>query len=77
MTVPEIEQGLTDAAQSKVTISFTPHLMCMVSASMHILLFAYSIFYSIILKIQSLYLLLVFNRNVGCNLLCMLNWHLE
>lgn len=31
MTVPEIEQGLTDAAESKVTISFTPHLMCMVS----------------------------------------------
>ncbi|CAN6310176.1 unnamed protein product [Urochloa humidicola] len=27
--VPEIEQGLTDAAESKVTISFTPHLMCM------------------------------------------------
>ena len=77
MTVPEIEQGLTDAAESKVTISFTPHLMCMVSASMHILLFAYSIFYSIILKIQSLYLLLVFNRNVGYNLLCMLNWRLE
>ena len=77
MTVPEIEQGLTDAAESKVTISFTPHLMCMVSASMHILLFAYSIFYSIILKIQSLYLLLVFNRNVGCNLLCMLNWRLK
>lgn len=31
MTVPEIEQGLTDAAELKVTISFTPHLMCMVS----------------------------------------------
>ncbi|KAF8722125.1 hypothetical protein HU200_022765 [Digitaria exilis] len=29
MSVPEIEQGLTDAAESKVTISFTPHLMCM------------------------------------------------
>ncbi|KAL8161558.1 hypothetical protein V2J09_013047, partial [Rumex salicifolius] len=27
--VPEIEQGLTDAAQSKVTVSFTPHLMPM------------------------------------------------
>jgi hypothetical protein len=77
MTVPEIEQGLTDAAESKITISFTPHLMCMVGAIMHILLFAYSIFYSLFLEIQSLYLLLVFNRNVGCNLLCMLNWLLE
>ena len=77
MTVPEIEQGLTDAAQSKVTISFTPHLMCMVSAIMHILLFAYSIFSSLILKIQSLYMLLVFNINVGCNLLCVLKWCLE
>ncbi|CAA7393886.1 unnamed protein product [Spirodela intermedia] len=27
--VPEIEQGLSEAAQSKVTISFTPHLMPM------------------------------------------------
>ncbi|XP_011001180.1 PREDICTED: probable N-acetyl-gamma-glutamyl-phosphate reductase, chloroplastic isoform X1 [Populus euphratica] len=27
--VPEIEQGLSDAAHSKVTISFTPHLMPM------------------------------------------------
>eukprot|EP00268_Persea_americana_P045526 TRINITY_DN46448_c0_g1_i1.p1 TRINITY_DN46448_c0_g1~~TRINITY_DN46448_c0_g1_i1.p1 ORF type:complete len:442 (-),score=72.52 TRINITY_DN46448_c0_g1_i1:285-1610(-) len=27
--VPEIEQGLTDASNSKVTISFTPHLMPM------------------------------------------------
>ncbi|KAL6637272.1 hypothetical protein ACP70R_024844 [Stipagrostis hirtigluma subsp. patula] len=27
--VPEIEQGLSDAAESKVTISFTPHLICM------------------------------------------------
>ncbi|XP_065856564.1 probable N-acetyl-gamma-glutamyl-phosphate reductase, chloroplastic [Euphorbia lathyris] len=27
--VPEIEQGLSDAAQSKVTVSFTPHLMPM------------------------------------------------
>ncbi|RYR34548.1 hypothetical protein Ahy_A10g049498 isoform B [Arachis hypogaea] len=29
--VPETEQGLSDAAHSKVTISFTPHLMPMVS----------------------------------------------
>ncbi|CAH8357125.1 unnamed protein product [Eruca vesicaria subsp. sativa] len=28
--VPEIEQGLSDAAQSKVTVSFTPHLMPMI-----------------------------------------------
>ncbi|XP_010540982.1 PREDICTED: probable N-acetyl-gamma-glutamyl-phosphate reductase, chloroplastic [Tarenaya hassleriana] len=28
--VPEIEQGLSDAAKSKVTISFTPHLMPMI-----------------------------------------------
>jgi N-acetyl-gamma-glutamylphosphate reductase len=75
MTVPEIEQGLTDAAESKVTISFTPHLMCMVSTIMHTLLFANSIFY-VLFKIESLYLL-VFNRNVGCNLLFMLNWLLE
>lgn len=27
--VPEIEQGLSDAANSKVTVSFTPHLMPM------------------------------------------------
>ncbi|OAY29429.1 probable N-acetyl-gamma-glutamyl-phosphate reductase, chloroplastic [Manihot esculenta] len=27
--VPEIEQGLSDAARSKVTVSFTPHLMPM------------------------------------------------
>lgn len=27
--VPEIEQGLSDVAQSKVTVSFTPHLMPM------------------------------------------------
>ncbi|XP_035539997.1 probable N-acetyl-gamma-glutamyl-phosphate reductase, chloroplastic [Juglans regia] len=27
--VPEIEQGLSDAAHSKITISFTPHLMPM------------------------------------------------
>ncbi|KAL6894059.1 hypothetical protein ACP4OV_008157 [Aristida adscensionis] len=27
--VPEIEQGLSDAAESKVTISFTPNLICM------------------------------------------------
>ncbi|KAK6159392.1 hypothetical protein DH2020_006706 [Rehmannia glutinosa] len=27
--VPEIEQGLSDAAKSKVTVSFTPHLMPM------------------------------------------------
>ncbi|XP_010096166.2 probable N-acetyl-gamma-glutamyl-phosphate reductase, chloroplastic [Morus notabilis] len=27
--VPEIEQGLTDAANSKITVSFTPHLMPM------------------------------------------------
>ncbi|OMO74183.1 Semialdehyde dehydrogenase, NAD-binding protein [Corchorus capsularis] len=27
---PEIEQGLSDAAQSKVTVSFTPHLMPMI-----------------------------------------------
>ncbi|KAM1264687.1 hypothetical protein ACFX2J_034463 [Malus domestica] len=27
--VPEIEQGLSDAASSKVTVSFTPHLMPM------------------------------------------------
>jgi hypothetical protein len=31
MSVPEIEQGLSDAAESKVTISFTPNLICMVS----------------------------------------------
>lgn len=28
--VPEIEQGLSDVAKSKVTVSFTPHLMPMV-----------------------------------------------
>lgn len=28
--VPEIEQGLSDAANSKITVSFTPHLMPMV-----------------------------------------------
>lgn len=28
--VPEIEQGLTDVASSKVTVSFTPHLMPMI-----------------------------------------------
>ena len=28
--VPEIEQGLSDVAGSKVTVSFTPHLMPMV-----------------------------------------------
>uniref|UniRef100_A0A0D3EC35 Semialdehyde dehydrogenase NAD-binding domain-containing protein n=1 Tax=Brassica oleracea var. oleracea TaxID=109376 RepID=A0A0D3EC35_BRAOL len=28
--VPEIEQGLSDVAQSKVTVSFTPHLMPMI-----------------------------------------------
>ncbi|KAF8082817.1 hypothetical protein N665_0807s0026 [Sinapis alba] len=28
--VPEIEQGLSDFAQSKVTVSFTPHLMPMI-----------------------------------------------
>ncbi|XP_048128900.1 probable N-acetyl-gamma-glutamyl-phosphate reductase, chloroplastic isoform X2 [Rhodamnia argentea] len=27
--VPEIEQGLSEAAQSKITVSFTPHLMPM------------------------------------------------
>jgi N-acetyl-gamma-glutamylphosphate reductase len=31
MSVPEIEQGLSDAAKSKVNISFTPNLICMVS----------------------------------------------
>jgi N-acetyl-gamma-glutamylphosphate reductase len=30
ITAPEIEQGLADAAGSKVTISFTPHLIPMV-----------------------------------------------
>lgn len=30
-SVPEIEQGLSDASNSKVTISFTPHLMPMVN----------------------------------------------
>ncbi|KAL1812272.1 hypothetical protein ACET3Z_022337 [Daucus carota] len=30
---PEIEQGLSDAARSKVTISFTPHLMPMVKVA--------------------------------------------
>jgi len=29
--VPEIEQGLADAAGSEVTVSFTPHLIPMVS----------------------------------------------
>ncbi|KAL6514277.1 hypothetical protein OROHE_019264 [Orobanche hederae] len=29
--VPEIEQGLSEAAKSKVTVSFTPHLMPMVT----------------------------------------------
>jgi N-acetyl-gamma-glutamyl-phosphate reductase len=29
MPVPEIEQGLSEAAESKVTISFTPNLICM------------------------------------------------
>ncbi|XP_075650180.1 uncharacterized protein LOC142620745 [Castanea sativa] len=28
--VPEIEQGLSDAANSKITVSFTPHLMPMI-----------------------------------------------
>ncbi|KAB2047367.1 hypothetical protein E1A91_A13G039700v1 [Gossypium mustelinum] len=28
--VPEIEQGLSDAAQSKINVSFTPHLMPMI-----------------------------------------------
>ncbi|KAH7575182.1 hypothetical protein JRO89_XS02G0058700 [Xanthoceras sorbifolium] len=28
--VPEIEQGLSDAAHSKITVSFTPHLMPMI-----------------------------------------------
>lgn len=27
--MPEIEQGLSEAAGSPVTVSFTPHLMCM------------------------------------------------
>jgi N-acetyl-gamma-glutamyl-phosphate reductase len=27
--MPEIEQGLTEAAGEQVTVSFTPHLMCM------------------------------------------------
>jgi len=31
--VPEIEQGLADAAGSKVTVSFTPHLIPMVSSA--------------------------------------------
>lgn len=30
-SVPEIEQGLSEAAKSKVTVSFTPHLMPMVT----------------------------------------------
>lgn len=30
IAVPEIEQGLSDAAQLKITVSFTPHLMPMV-----------------------------------------------
>lgn len=29
--MPEIEQGLSEAANSKVTVSFTPHLMPMVT----------------------------------------------
>lgn len=32
--VPEIEQGLTDAAGSKVTVSFTPHLIPMVGSAL-------------------------------------------
>ncbi|KAL5840780.1 hypothetical protein ACOSQ4_013388 [Xanthoceras sorbifolium] len=28
--IPEIEQGLSDAAHSKITVSFTPHLMPMI-----------------------------------------------
>lgn len=32
--VPEIEQGLSEAAKSKVTVSFTPHLMPMVIAAL-------------------------------------------
>ncbi|MQM17098.1 hypothetical protein Taro_050068 [Colocasia esculenta] len=36
--VPEIEQGLSDATQSKVTISFTPHLMPMVKLLCSLLL---------------------------------------
>lgn len=30
ISVPEIEQGLAGVANSKVTVSFTPHLMPMV-----------------------------------------------
>lgn len=41
--VPEIEQGLSDVAQSKVTVSFTPHLMPMV----HIILSMISIFFAL------------------------------
>ncbi|GKV21253.1 hypothetical protein SLEP1_g31251 [Rubroshorea leprosula] len=31
LLVPEIEQGLSGAAHSKITLSFTPHLMLMLS----------------------------------------------
>ncbi|KAJ0077568.1 hypothetical protein Patl1_36222 [Pistacia atlantica] len=34
--VPEIEQGLSDAAHSKITVSFTPHLMPMVIVALSI-----------------------------------------
>jgi len=37
--VPEIEQGLADASGSKVTVSFTPHLIPMVRVAPRVLMF--------------------------------------
>jgi len=41
--VPEIEQGLSDASQSKVTVSFTPHLMPMVKRLLDPILFYWTL----------------------------------
>lgn len=38
---PEIEQGLTDAARSKVTVSFTPHLIPMVRMDLGVLTYIF------------------------------------
>lgn len=64
--VPEIEQGLSDVAQSKVTVSFTPHLMPMVRII--------SSLFSIVFHLKPFIDLHCLGRSAECNQLCMWKW---
>lgn len=65
--VPEIEQGLADAAGSKVTVSFTPHLIPMVGSAL-----SCDIFSCFLSKLTKFYFAII--RVVECNQLFMWKW---